>query len=459
MQQKRNTAGRSGRSIWKRAMAVFLAFLLVSTILLTQATNIMLKSGTFEAGSIAGTAAGYIEENTEYIHMDRLGRITELLNAALNNQRKYADFYRRASASIARGDYVQALLEISQCLEFADQENAGVLADLWMKKGALLALTNNYDEALGCFARVLMLDDTVPSAYYLQAQIRLERKEYQTALWDLERYVSLAPEDVQARGLLGEVYEALGKRENALLIYDRLLSGQDVSPYAGYYLNRARLRVQAEEYDDAMRDYDAYLSIKEDTDGSVHVMRAALFMHKALYGEAAADFYAAIELKYADPSLCYEQAAICQYMLGNFEAVIRDGGKAVEMRDGALENGLIYQQMGLAAMALKDYDKAWEYLGRSMEAEERPQGSFYYRGVCAMVLERNQDAIADFSASIEEGFQPQHCYYNRGVCYLRLEDYENAGSDMRQVLETGEDEELTALAEDVLAQLAAAVRQ
>ncbi len=459
MQRERNTAGRSGRSIWKRAMAVFLAFLLISTMLLTQATNILLKSSAYKAGSIAETAASYMDENTEYIRMDRLGRITELLNATLNNQRKYADYYRLASASIARGDYGQALTEIGQCLKLADQKDPKVLADLWMKKGALLALTNSYDEALECFARVLVLDDTVPQAYYLQAQIRLERKEYQTALWDLERYVSLAPEDAQARGVLGEVYEALGKREDALTIYDRLLSGQDVSPYAGYYLSRARLRVQAEEYDAAVQDYDAYLALKEDTDGSVHVMRAALRMQKALYADAVADFYAAIDLKYADPALCYEQAAICQYMLGNYQAVIRDGGKAVEMRGGTLEKGLIHQQMGLAAMALLDYENAWEYLDRSIAAEERPQGSFYYRGVCAMVLERNQDAVEDFAASIEEDFQPQHCYYNRGVCYLRLEDYENAESDMRQVLETGEDEELIASATDVLAQLASFARQ
>ena len=458
MQPEKVTARRTRIHPWMRVLAIFLAVILVSIGILTDAANIRIKSNDYEAGSVEKAAASYIEENTEYLQMDRLKRMIQLLNAALTNGKTYADYYNLASTSIAKGEYEQALTEIMKCMELADTQDQALMEDLWMKKGALLALTNSYEDALECFAQVRLLNDQSAQAYYLQAQIRLEQTEYQAALRDLERYIALSPQDISAKGTLGEVYEALGRYDDALVAYNTVLSQEDLTDYMGYFLNRARLQIRAEKFEDAIKDYGTYLTVAKDEDGSVHVMRAACFMQLARYKEAVDDFYQAVALHYADPALCYEQTAVCQYLLGNFEAALQDGQNALKNRNSSAGSGQLYQQMGLAAMALKDYADALDYFTHSIDLGDAAQGNLYYRGVCALVLERYQEAVEDFTASLKESYMIQQCYFNRGVCYLRLEEYEKGAVDMKKATETGEDEALIASAEEVLVQLNAYFR-
>ena len=78
---------------------------------------------------------------------------------------------------------------------------------------------------------------------------------------------------------------------------------------------------------------------------------------------------------------------------------------------------------------------------------------FYYRGVLRLAREDYEEALVDFDAAIGLGYGTALAYYNRGVCYLTLEDYERLLADMQKVVELNEDEELTQIAQQLIAEL------
>ena len=109
--------------------------------------------------------------------------------------------------------------------------------------------------------------------------------------------------------------------------------------------------------------------------------------------------------------------------------------------------------MGYAALLSGD-DRAEQYLASAIErlADTDPE-LLYYRGVFRLSREDYEGALADFDTAIGLGYGTALAYYNRGVCYLTLEDYERLLADMQKVVELNEDEELTQIAQQLIAEL------
>lgn len=115
--------------------------------------------------------------------------------------------------------------------------------------------------------------------------------------------------------------------------------------------------------------------------------------------------------------------------------------------------GELFRCMGYAALLSGD-DRAEKYLTSAIErlADTDPE-LFYYRGVLRLAREDYEEALVDFDAAIGLGYGTALAYYNRGVCYLTLEDYERLLADMQKVVELNEDEELTQIAQQLIAEL------
>ena len=110
----------------------------------------------------------------------------------------------------------------------------------------------------------------------------------------------------------------------------------------------------------------------------------------------------------------------CQYAAEDFEGAIASGEKLLQLESEPVARDALYQRMGVAAMSLEQYDKAVDYLTKSMESGEGLVGNHYYRG----------------------------------VCYVQLLDYESVLSDMEMTLTSGDEQSLKDAATDILWQLA-----
>jgi tetratricopeptide (TPR) repeat protein len=75
------------------------------------------------------------------------------------------------------------------------------------------------DDALADYARVIALQPDQPTAYRDRAEIRVQRRQWQAALDDLDQVVTLDSYDPQMRFLRGYVHERLGATEAAKADY------------------------------------------------------------------------------------------------------------------------------------------------------------------------------------------------------------------------------------------------
>ena len=431
---------------WKRAVAGLLSVTILSTVLFTQTNAISVYVSALAEGG------------------DPLSRIYSLLQDEISDPQSYEDYYQLASIAIGKGEYDTALGHLEQCMTLAADDAAR--ADLCLKKASIHILRNDAESALSALSSVLEYDPSSTQALLLRAQVRLDREEYTGAAADLESYLKLAPDDTGTRSSLALIYERLERFEDAAACYDAMYALTPADDSAR--LNALRSLFLAGDYEKALNGFDTYLAekrsatpteagetvpAKDELLATACFLKAACLMQLARYDEATAAYAEAITAGY-DEALCLEQMVTCQYASEDYQGAIDNGEKLLLLESAPVAEDVLYQRMGVAAMSLEQYDKAIDYLTKSIERNPGLTGNHYYRGVSLLAQQQYQEAVEDFTLSIEEGFLTQYCYYNRGVCYVQLLDYESVLSDMEMTLTSGDEQSLKEAATDILWQLA-----
>jgi tetratricopeptide (TPR) repeat protein len=147
---------------------------------------------------------------------------------------------------------------------------------------------------------------TAVPAYIKSARRHLALGEYDAALAEIHRALSLSPSRGDAYFLRGCVREAQGKIDEALADFDHALSldGQQVHAY----LHRGRLRTQRGELDAALSDFDQVM-IMRPNDPECYLNRGICLAKKGAVSDAIQDFQRVLKLTnhtdYAEPARVY----------------------------------------------------------------------------------------------------------------------------------------------------------
>lgn len=367
-----------------------------------------------------------------------------------------------ADQSIAGEDYDTALirLEAARALLEGQQtltrEDEALLENLWLKTATVSILNGDLITGRQALDQVLTLDPGDEDALLLRAQLNVEGGTYQQAVRDVEAYLEGNPKDAETRRTLAQLLEQMEDYAGAMAQYETLYSQFPEDESAN--LNALRCLFLLGRYQEAADGFQDYLLRlpEEGPDpygGVADFLLAASLLQLGRMQEAAAGFEKAMEVGY-DKASCLEQLSLCRFDTGEYDKVIQAGEELLALEDGVISSpALLLQRMGVSAVYLGDYEKALGYMDRSQVTGESPEGTAYYRGICLMSLQRTREAVEAFTQSIEEGYLLQFSHYNRGVCYVTLEEYPAAREDMEKTLQTGDDPDLTAAAEDIRKQI------
>lgn len=93
-----------------------------------------------------------------------------------------------------------------------------------------------------------------------------------------------------------------------------------------------------------------------------------------------------------------------------------------------------WSQKGYDAMQAKNYDKAMEYFGKSIEADNNYAYPYSQRGICYYYKQNYSLSLADYSKAIELNSSDATTFNNRGLTYYQLGDYGSAISDYTQAI-------------------------
>ena len=223
--------------------------------------------------------------------------------------------------------------------------------------------------------------------------------------------------------------------ENALLCLDACIAAcsRESNPalYADLYLKRGYCYVMTGRNEDAIEALEEALDTDPELENAI-LLKVSAYSEMGMYPESIEALEQYIGL--TDDSAMYETMAALYEAVGDtdkaadcYEKFVQGTGE--NENQSAFETGVYLMQRGL-------YEKAIEYLNKSLEGEEPADGAYFKRGMCYMSLGDYETAIADFGCSVEaEETDAGEALYNKATCEMTLLDYENAITDFSSCID------------------------
>lgn len=197
------------------------------------------------------------------------------------------------------------------------------------------------------------------NAYVGRAKMRLESGDTVRASEDIEKALELNKKDVNVYLMRADI--AINSHSNYRQALEDMDQAIKLQPkYAGFYINRAFLRYNLEDYFGAMEDYDYAIDL-EPLNSVARFNRALLLSEVNANDRALEDFSAVLDLDPKDYRARYNRAIIYankkdyQHAIEDINYVIEafpDFSGALMMRSD------FYRESGNQTQAMQDYDKA-----------------------------------------------------------------------------------------------------
>ena len=212
---------------------------------------------------------------------------------------------------------------------------------------------HRFEEALEAYEKALLCDEE--SEYIMRKLavlfIKMDLKENAAKL--LEQIVSKNPQDIENRILLANVFNSLGKIDEAVSIYQDLL---EIKEDHDTLLMLGTLYAQNKEYDKAQKILNRLILLEDDSYLG-HYYLARLYLELQYYDKAASSYERALELNLSE-RLAFEVAEFFENRQEYEKAIliynkIIGEGESVDMAKTRLVN--IY-------LTIEKYDNALELL-------------------------------------------------------------------------------------------------
>ena len=283
-------------------------------------------------------------------------------------------------------------------------------------------------------ASQMPLDDN--ASYVLSVNrgvLRVRQERFEEAVADLKSAIERKPKAYQAYVNLAQAYRRQEKLDLAL---EQLHRAVQLEPgLAHLYRLRARLYTERNEPALALADFDR--AIERENPNSPyqiddHVERGRLLLSGGKHAEALRSFDAALTLQ-KDHSLAQRLRAETLFRLGRFAEVIK-------AFDAYLETGKplesVYRGRGLARAELGQYPGAIDDFTKALELH--PTSAVQaYRGWTHLVVDAPKLALRDFELAIVLDSNSGDAYNGRGFVRASLGRHREASQDAADALRHG----------------------
>ena len=326
--------------------------------------------------------------------------------------------------------------------------------DYYISLGSLLAAQGKYDEALKIYDD--LEDKTGPSEELaLQRQmIYIDKGDYARALVEIDKVIESHPEELRLYGMKAEVYEQMGREEDARKLYEEMLT---IEPDNGLVLlslhdiaNKKGEKEKARDYllrafaspelsidvkvnillnflnsPDFKKDQDYIISLSEGME-KAHSEEAKTY---AVYGDiyynldeldsARVKFRQAVSIDPNRPPI-WQQILTIDSQLNDFEALLSESEQALEYFP---LQPIFYLFNGIAYLQKKQADKAIDALntGKNLVVENNRLLAQFYASLGDAYHEQKDHVKSDESYDMALKYDPKNVIVlNNYAYYLSL---------------------------------------
>lgn len=418
-------------------------------------------------------------------YLGKLGRyqdaIDDYTEAISLDSGHYWMYSERASFFYHLPDYESAAGDLAQAIALCP--NSDELAELYYRRAHCFINLERYNEAILDITEAIEYNPQMSEYYGMRAECWYQLGKYDDALRNITRALSLDPFNEKYICSKGRYLYMHGDYEEALAEF-RFISSSDSS----ILYNIGRCLCNLGHYDEAVVIFGRSIALTDDDSllGYIYIWRGDCFINLERYDEAIKDYTRSIELN-INESHSYYQRSYCLSCLGRYDEALDDSTRAIELEfsdDSLIDLGSLladHCQRGHCLEGLERYDEAIEEYTYAITITDVPNDEYYYyRGFVLHKLRRFEDALADCKQAI--GINPKkmlhyvnaaitlrdlkryresiniltealaldtenrkhldEIYRERGIAHLMLGNYDNALSDMEEALRLNPDDAL-----------------
>lgn len=254
----------------------------------------------------------------------------------------------------AAKSFEKALANSKIIIDEMDYDINYYLATAYYKSGEL-------NKAVDVYNAILALKDTEKTAYFLRGTIRLEQGDYEAAIQDFDKTISLNKKDY---GQLISIYQVLEQNGYKQIGQEYLQAAVETDEKSMTDYERGRINYYLEDYASA----STYLE-RARSAGDEEIILYLGKTYEALGDyNYAASVYSSYLAEHTDSEQIYNQLGMCRIQMGNYEDALQafQAGKNVEdnsMLQTLQFNEIVaYEYVGeykKAAVLLESYLKAY----------------------------------------------------------------------------------------------------
>lgn len=269
-------------------IAFFLAVILIINAVLVSAAQVRIQKSSGE--DPFGLANNYLIDNTEYISKDTFDRMNDVIQMYMMPS-TWQEYEEQAGIFIAQEKYDKALESISKSIDLGDGISNILKAGLWLQKGCLHTLLEEYDEAIHSLETCVECNPEKAEAYLILAQIYAEKGNADKTLSYMESYLELEPGNAEAEEMIAQNYMANEDYENAKKWYKAV---QESSGSAQSYYYYGLCSIQTNDYKNAEVSLTKAIEI-DDFIGDAYYYRGICKLTEGEYESALTDLKIAVE--------------------------------------------------------------------------------------------------------------------------------------------------------------------
>ena len=300
-----------------------------------------------------------------------------------------------SDAKAQNGDYVGAKAGYDKVL-LKDPNNA-----ICLYKSGLMSIQMgiDLDDAIQNFSKAIQIKPKYRDAFLVRGIARKMKHEYKEASEDLEKAISLDPDNDDA------------------------------------YISLAEVKYHLTDYTKADFYYSEYLK-KHPNDYGTYSDRGYVRMERLYLKEAIEDYTKAIELNPNEQYKDYLERGKAKYLIRDFDSSKKDFNTSIEIEPNSLE--LLFSLSNFYNEQ-ENYKEAITYLNKVLAIDNTNIQAFLNRGFSNNGLKKYDEAILDLNKYIAVDPNFGYSYILRGYAKNQLGLTKEACNDFNKAKELGDE--------------------
>lgn len=258
--------------------------------------------------------------------------------ALVSGEDKRLIYRGQGLANLGLTKYDEAAAALEQCLasgnsvpDDMDYDVNYYLATAYYKAGRL-------EDAKQVYDAILALRDNAGDAYFMRGIVQLKMGNYELGKPDFDRAVELAPNDYDQLVEIYKVLDETGYRETGTAYLETALKNapKDMSNY-----DKGRIYFYLEDFESA-RNYLEQARDAGDDKATYYLGKTWENLGEYNY---AASVYVAYLQNQGESALIYNQLALCNMELGDYDGALSALQSGLDLGDAALRQTLSFNQV------------------------------------------------------------------------------------------------------------------